>query len=79
VQGYERKILAGAGDCLDQVKGVQLEMSLVPLYQGQPTWDEMLQFMRLKGFALWKIEPGTRDSATGRESEFDGIFFRAAK
>lgn len=78
VQGYEKKILTGAGDCLDQVTGVQLEMSLVPLYQGQPQWEEMLQFMRQKGFTLWKIEPGTRDPKTGRESELDGIFFRSA-
>jgi len=53
-------------------------MSLVPLYQGQPQWEEMLQFMRQKGFTLWKIEPGTRDPKTGRESELDGIFFRSA-
>jgi FkbM family methyltransferase len=77
VQGYEKKILAGAGACLDQVIGVQLEMCLVPLYEGQPNWEDMLQFMRLKGFALWKIEAGTRDPRTGRESELDGIFFRA--
>ena len=77
VQGYEKKILAGAGACLDQVVGVQLEMSLVPLYEAQPNWEEMLQLMRQKGFALWKIETGSRDPVTGRESELDGIFFRS--
>lgn len=76
VQGYEQKILTGAGACLDQVLGVQLEMSLVPLYEGQPNWEDMLQLMRQKGFALWKIETGARDPISGRESELDGIFFR---
>jgi FkbM family methyltransferase len=76
VQGYEKKILTGAGACLDRVIGVQLEMSLVPLYEGQPGWEEMLQFMRARGFALWKMEAGTRDPVSGRESELDGIFFR---
>lgn len=76
VQGYEKKILTGAGACLDQVLGVQMEMSVMPFYEGQPNWEEMLQFMRLKGFVLWKIELGTRDPRTGREFELDGIFFR---
>jgi len=78
VQGYEKKILTGAGASLDRVMGVQLEMSLVPLYEGQPEWEEMLQFMRVRGFALWKIETGARDPVSGRESELDGIFFRAS-
>jgi FkbM family methyltransferase len=76
VQGYEKKILAGAGSCLEKLVGIQIEMSLVPQYQGQPEWEEMLQFMRVKGFSLWKIEKGTWDPKTGRESELDGIFFR---
>ena len=76
VQGYEKKILTGVGDCLDQVLGVQLEMSLQPLYEGQPSWVEMVHFMLEKGFTLWKVEPGTWNPETGRESEMDGIFFR---
>ena len=76
VQGYEKKILAGAGSCLEKLVGIQIEMSLIPQYQGQPEWEEMLQFMRAKGFSLWKIEKGTWDPKTGRESELDGIFFR---
>ena len=79
VQGYEKKILSRRGRLPGaQVIGVQLEMSLMPLYEGQPEWEEMLQFMRAKGFALWKMEAGTRDPVNGRESEVDGIFFRAS-
>ena len=78
VQGYEKKILTGAGARLDQVLGVQLELSLQRLYEGQPDWVEMVQFLQQKGFTLWKMEPGTRNSETGREAEMDGIFFRTA-
>jgi len=77
VQGYEKKILAGAGACLDQILGVQLELSLQRLYEGQPDWVEMVQFLQQKGFSLWKMEPGTRNAETGREAEMDGIFFRS--
>ena len=77
VQGYEKKVLEGAAGCLDQVAGIQMEMSMSsPLYVGQPGWEEMVQFMRAKGFILWKVEKGTWDPQTGRETELDGIFFR---
>jgi FkbM family methyltransferase len=75
-QGYEQKILNGAESCLNQIIGVQLELSLRPFYEGQPNWEEMLYFMRQKGFVLWKVETGSRDAETGRECEIDGIFFR---
>lgn len=35
VQGYEQQVLEGSTGILSQVKGIQLEMSLVPLYQGE--------------------------------------------
>ena len=77
VQGYEKKVLEGAAGCLDQIVGIQMEMSMSsPLYVGQPGWEEMVQFMRSKGFILWKVEKGTWDPQTGRETELDGIFFR---
>lgn len=76
VQGYEKKVIEGAAGCLDKIAGIQMEMSLSPLYESQPGWEEMVQFMRSKGFILWKIEKGTWDPESGRESELDGIFFR---
>lgn len=77
VQGYEKMVVDGAAGCLDRIAGIQMEMSITPLYEAQLDWEEMLRFMRAKGFDLWKIEKGTWDPATGRESELDGIFFRS--
>jgi len=76
VQGYEKKVIEGTAGCLDKIVGIQMEMSLTPLYEGQPGWEEMVQFMRVRGFVLWKIEKGAWDPKTGRESELDGFFFR---
>ncbi len=57
-QGFEKQILDGTGKHLHHVRLVKLEVSFVPLYQGETLIDEMILFMRSKGFALVLIEPG---------------------
>lgn len=40
-QGYEDRVLTGAQGMLQIVGAIQTELSLVPLYSGQPLFDEM--------------------------------------
>jgi FkbM family methyltransferase len=75
-QGYEDQVLAGGGEAMHDVVGVQLELSLTPLYQGQKPLDEMLATMRSQGFTLMSLEPGFTDTETGQLLQCDGIFFR---
>jgi FkbM family methyltransferase len=75
-QGYERNVIVGAGDALAAVVGVQLEMSLVPLYEGEWLMAEMINFMKERGFVLMSLEPGTSDERTGQLLQVDGLFFR---
>ncbi len=75
-QGYEEAVLAGAEQSLQHIKGVQLEMSLVRLYEGQPDFISMYQKMQNLGFHLELIEPGFTDKNTGRVLQTDGLFFR---
>ena len=75
VQGYEGSVLGGAPNLLDQVIGVQLEMSLTPLYEGGLLFREALDFLTDRGFELESIEPGFSNSA-GRLLQVDGTFFR---
>jgi FkbM family methyltransferase len=75
VQGYERTILDAAP--LEQVVGIQLEMSIVPLYQGEATMTEMIAFLTSRGFALASLEPGYSDPETARLLQVDGIFFNS--
>lgn len=75
-QGYESQILEGAAGILPQVKGFQLEMSLVPLYVGEPLYQEMICYVESLGYSLHDINPSFADSATGRTYQVDGIFFR---
>jgi FkbM family methyltransferase len=77
VQGAETLVLGGATRALqDVVVGVQVEMSLVPLYQGQSLYWEVDSFLRAKGFMCCHIIPGFSDPATLHLLQYDGIYFR---
>ncbi len=76
-QGFERRVLAGAGELISTIVGVELEMSLVPLYQGQMMLPEALSFMAEKGFWLAGLATGFWDDQTGEMLQVDGIFLAA--
>lgn len=75
-QGFDHQVVGGAAGILNQIEGVQIELSLKPFYQGQPLIAETIQFLREKGFALWAVQPVFTDRALGRTIELDGIFWR---
>jgi FkbM family methyltransferase len=52
VQGYEKNVLVGGKKFFSTATGVQLELSLVPLYEGQILYDKMIEFLRIEGFVL---------------------------
>lgn len=78
-QGYEDEVLQGATETLSRVVGVQLELSLVPLYAGQKLMPELLEQMTGRGFELWGISPTFAEPDTGRMLQVDATFFRAIK
>jgi hypothetical protein len=76
VQGYEAQVIAGAACTLPSIKGVQLELSLVPLYEGEPLYRNMLERMDQLGYDLYAVIPGFTDENSGRLMQMDGIFIR---
>jgi len=76
-QGYEGEVLAGAGDLVTEFGALQLELSFVELYVGQPLFDELYQRVRDWGYRLQSIEPGFSD-ANGRLMQCDGLFVRSS-
>ena len=76
VQGLEKQVLEGASQTLKWVKGIQVELSLVPLYETQGLLSEMILFLQNLGYTLYAIMPGFTDSQTGRVLQVDGIFFK---
>ncbi|MCW3084668.1 MAG: hypothetical protein JWP12_2034 [Bacteroidetes bacterium] len=77
VQGFEQEVLKGAQNMLDKAKGVEMEISLVPLYENQ-SWllPEILDYMSKKGFTMTSIMPAFTDHKTGKVLQCNGIFFR---
>jgi len=75
-QGYEDRVLKGAEETLARTTGLQLELSLVPLYEGQRLFDELIEHVKAAGFELWSLSPVLFDPKTGRLLQVDATFFR---
>lgn len=76
-QGYELEVLRGMGQELARMEVVQVELSLVPLYAGQPLYDRVMAFLVDAGFRLAGVVPGFTDRASGQMLQMDGVFVRA--
>lgn len=77
-QGYESRVLDGAGDVLELVAAVQLELSTVVLYSGQQLFDDLRTRLEEKGLSLFSMEPGIADRM-GRMLQCDGLFVRESQ
>ena len=80
VQGFEQELLKGAQAMIDKAVGVEMEISLIPLYENQ-NWllPQVLDYMGNKGFQLTSIVPAFTDNNTGIVLQCNGIFFRNKK
>lgn len=76
VQGFERHVLAGAGARVADCVGLQLEVSLVPLYEGGMLFREATDWAEDNGFALMQVLPGFTDGRSGRMLQCDMVLFR---
>jgi FkbM family methyltransferase len=75
-QGYEWQVLDGAHETLKRAKGLLCELSLVPLYEGQRLWRDIIDRLDAEGFALWALQKGFTDPRTGQSLQMDAIFLR---
>lgn len=75
-QGSEAMVLDGGSKTLHLATGLQIEMSLEPLYDGQVLWRDMDDRLQQEGFQLWDMVPGFRHRKTGQLKQFDGVYFR---
>jgi FkbM family methyltransferase len=77
-QGFELNVLKGAENSMQYINTIQLEMSLRPLYDGQPLYHQLMDSLHSGGYTLIDIEPGFADLKTGTLLQFDGIFRKAS-
>ena len=75
VQGYELEALRGCEDMLDQFAYVYAECSFVELYAGQALADEVIAWLRERGFRLRGVHNMDYDRG-GRAIQADFLFAR---
>lgn len=78
VQGSELEVLRGAETTLARVELVQAELSLVPLYDGAPRFDDVIEHLAQRGFGVLSVEPAFVDPRDGRLLQVDAVFGRWA-
>ena len=76
-EGYEDRVLTGLDGAWERVAGIQVELSLQPLWEGQPDHLAVLARLAEQGFRPRLIVPGFLDKAHGRMLAYDAVCFRA--
>ena len=76
VQGFESHVMDGGEQTLSRADYLEVELSLVPCYEGEPLYLEMLDRIRGYGFELALVEPVWMDHRTGAALQFNGLFLR---
>ena len=78
-QGYEPEVLKGATRLMPRVSALEIELSLVPLYQGQLLIGEMLAMLYQLGFRMVGVAPKPVfcEPETGYSLQIDGTFVKA--
>lgn len=75
-QGYEGAVLDGAEGVVSRLHGIQVELSLEPLYEGAPASSEIVERLESWGMRLAGIEPGYVDPRTMELLQYDAIYVR---
>ena len=70
-------MLVGAEFLLPNISGIYIEVSVVPLYDGQALAPEILDYLHRLGFEVWYMTPGYVDTRTGRMLQYDVLLARA--
>lgn len=74
VQGYEIEVMKGAEEVLKQTPIILLEASLLNYNRGAPLVDEIVSFLKEKGYLLFDICEFHRKSEDGVLNQVDLIF-----
>lgn len=75
-QGFETEVLNGISNNLRNLFGVELELSVVALYDGQDLYSHFFEFFEEHGFSLWTLKPSFSDPSTGQLLQFETVFVR---
>jgi FkbM family methyltransferase len=74
-QGFDRQVMEGAVACMPLVRGIQSEISVVPLYEGMTHYTDSLANYEALGFSLMDMFVVNR-MPDGRVLEYDCVMAR---
>ncbi|MCB1529499.1 MAG: FkbM family methyltransferase [Rhodospirillales bacterium] len=79
-QGYEFSVLKGAAESIkkNKISGWQLELSLLPLYGGEPTAEALMKWLKDRCFEPHFVLPGYFSKKLMRQLQIDIVFFKAS-
>jgi hypothetical protein len=72
-QGHDLEVIDGAGDLLQEIPVLLMEVAVVPLYQDAPDFPRVVETLWGRGFELTGAFPVHR-YGRARVSEFDCTF-----
>lgn len=77
-QGFELPVIKGAESLIraGKIAGWQLELSLLPLYGGEPTFEKVTAHLTERGYEVHLILSGYFSKRLNRQLQIDEIFFR---
>jgi FkbM family methyltransferase len=76
VQGYEDRVLAGIGEKWPQIAGIEIELTMTPLYADQVLHEKILADLKEHGFELYALWGGYFDRVSGRMFQYDALLMR---
>lgn len=74
-QGYDLQVLAGANHSLEKIAGLQMELSIIPIYDSAPSYQDALHVIEQAGFTITGLYVVNRDSML-RAIELDCVCTR---
>jgi hypothetical protein len=69
-QGFDLQVIAGIGEWRNRILAMQSEISMLPLYEGMPTYAKSIETFGDLGFDVTGLFPVSRDEML-RVIEFD--------
>ena len=76
VQGYEIRVLDGWTVGFDRCEVIQCETSLLPLISGGPLLDELIDYLKGRGFVMFDVTELIRSPSDGAIWQIDVLFCR---
>ncbi|MFC2029075.1 FkbM family methyltransferase [Chloroflexota bacterium] len=77
VQGYEGSVLKGAGETLEKVDFIEIEVSYQPLYSGQLLFDGIYRILKGNGFHFAGSIDSMLSPLDGSILQSDALFIRS--